>query len=240
MRYVLETELVVNKGNVDSLRNSYELQYAIENLQSDSLSTTFQIEIKDVYMALDPSLQKSKDFFRRTLYRYDWLTCSLDEQGSILSVDNMQEMQEAWSQIRSLLLKDYRGSSVTNYIAGIDAQMQQKGAMTPLAQYFYFGLLFPLIPPRHHPSWEGHRIVTLSDLEKSEFEETIALDAVTPLGRQYTISGKNRNPGMLDLKRFAGTILIPVNTLFPAKATVEVEYIKEGVDIFWSFKLTNY
>lgn len=240
MRYVLEAELVINKGNRDVLQNSYELQYVVENLENHSSFATFEIEMKDVYMALDPSLQKSKDFFRRTLYRYDWFRCRLDKRYSSVSVDNMQEMQEAWRQIRSLLLRDYRGSSVTDYIAGIDTQMQQKAKIIPLTQYFYFGLLFPLIPPRHHPSWEGHRIVTLSDLEKCEFEETIMLDVVTPPLREYTISGKSRNPERLDLKKFAGTILVPVNTLFPAKATVEVEYIKEGVDISWNFKLTNY
>lgn len=240
MRYVLETELVVNKGKDECLRNSYELQYAVENLENYVSSAIFEVEIKDIYMALAPSLLKSQDFFRRTLYRYDWLRCRLDKQDGSVCVENGQEMLEAWKQIRRLLLRDYRGSSAANYIAGIDAQMQQKDMIIPVTQYFYFGLLFPLIPPRHHPSWEGHRIVTLSDLEKCEFEETIALDAVTPLGRQYTVSGKNRNPGMIDLKKFAGTLLIPFNTLFPAKATVEVEYIKEGVDISWNFKLTNY
>ncbi|WP_155812959.1 hypothetical protein [Segatella oulorum] len=52
-------------------------------------------------------MKKASDFFRRTVYRYDWLIPIIDEKGEIMGIDNPEEMQEQWKELRSVILGDY-------------------------------------------------------------------------------------------------------------------------------------
>lgn len=260
MRYLLEAELLIKTSTNDFEINRYELTYLVENiptgkysnikLEDNALTTKpnelpitsiLEIEIDNIYMELDRSLMKSEDFFRRTIYRYDWMRCRVNQNSGIISIDNIQEMIESWSDIKKLLLKDYTGSTVTKYIESIDNQMLHLDFnAVPMSQYFYFGLIFPLIPANHDSAWLGHRTVVLSDFDKYLFEELITPISDDSQMRRYSISGKAINPDIIKLKKYQGNINMYTDNIYPICANIEVEYVKEDVDISWNFKLNNY
>ena len=126
MRYLLEADLAIKKSNGDFQTNRYELTYLVENISTDKYNNIqlgpntldinqnqfrqlniLEIEIDNIFMELDRSLIKSEDFLRRTIYRYDWIRCKINEYGKIVSIDNIKEMMESWSEIKNLLLRDY-------------------------------------------------------------------------------------------------------------------------------------
>lgn len=260
MRYLLEAELAIKKSNGDFKTNRYELTYLVENISTGRYgsvkldknpfsinqdqfrqSSTLEIEINDIFMELDRSLKKSEDFFRRTLYRYDWIRFKINENGKIVSIDNIREMMEAWSEIKELLLKDYVGSSVTKYIENIDNQMlHQDYTVSPMAQYFYFGLIFPQIPLEHDSAWQGYRTIELSDFDKFQFEELIVPVSVDSQMRRYNISGNTINPDIIKLQKYQGNINMHISNAFPINASIEIDYMREETNIAWNFKLTNY
>ena len=164
-------------------------------------------------MELDRSLKKSEDFLRRTIYRYDWIRCKINEYGKIVSIDNIKEMMESWSEINNI---------------------------APMAQYFYFGLIFPLIPLKHDSAWQGYRTIGLSDFDNYQFEELITPISADSQMRRYNVSGKTINPDIIKLKKYQGIIDIHINNTYPINAAIEIDYIREETSITWNFKLTNY
>ena len=117
MRYLLEADLAIKKSNGDFQTNRYELTYLVENISTDKYNNIqlgpntldinqnqfrqlniLEIEIDNIFMELDRSLIKSEDFLRRTIYRYDWIRCKINEYGKIVSIDNIKEMMESWSE----------------------------------------------------------------------------------------------------------------------------------------------
>ena len=105
MRYLLEADLAIKKSNGDFQTNRYELTYLVENISTDKYNNIqlgpntldinqnqfrqlniLEIEIDNIFMELDRSLIKSEDFLRRTIYRYDWIRCKINEYGKIVSI----------------------------------------------------------------------------------------------------------------------------------------------------------
>lgn len=260
MRYLLEADLTIKKSNGDFQTNRYELTYLVENISTGKYSNIqldpnsldinqnqfhqlniLEIEIDNIFMELDRSLKKSEDFLRRTIYRYDWIRCKINEYGKIVSIDNIKEMMESWSEIKNLLLRDYIGRSVTKYVKNIDNQMMyQNYNIAPMAQYFYFGLIFPLIPLKHDSAWQGYRTIGLSDFDNYQFEELITPISADSQMRRYNVSGKTINPDIIKLKKYQGIIDIHINNTYPINAAIEIDYIREETSITWNFKLTNY
>lgn len=79
----------------------------------------YETNIDDVFISLDNSLIKSTDFLRRCAYRYDGVQVSIDNLGGI-GVKNKLALLRQWESIRSLLLSDYKGFFVDDYLMRIN------------------------------------------------------------------------------------------------------------------------
>lgn len=164
----------------------------------------------------------------------------VNRRGKLLSIDNVGQMKEQWKRIRALLLDDYVGDIVNDYIGHVDKEMALDDSSTPLRSYFFYGLLFPAIPQKRLPDWEGRRTVTLSDFDGLSFDEHIAYDGMEDGNRKYSVSGTRvAEEDAYTLSGFNGCILVPDGNIHPAKAQVEVAYTRGGIDVNWNFKLTQ-
>lgn len=257
MKYLLEAILTLKLKNGDLEKNYYALSYVVNKLQdvgteniyydkklgiyyndASSVSSIYELEVDEIYLNLDKSLIKSQDFFRRTLFRYDWMQIKVDKYGRVLSIDNLPYLAEQWQEIRKLLLDDYRGSSVEEYIASIDSQFVNQNIKLCTSQYFNFGLLFPLIPAKHKPDWQNHREVTLSDFDAFSFNECITYESTDSTDRRrYSISGKKIAENECTLNNFSGYMIVPNGDIHPVEAKVEVDYIMKETNINWCFSI---
>lgn len=253
MKYLLEANLTIKHSNGNLERDSYALSYILKKLCDvrkesvynderdtyckDDSSSVYELEIGDIYLNLDKSLVKSQDFFRRTLYRYDWMQVQIDKRGHVLSVNNLQYMKEQWQEIRMLLLNDYKGNCVEEYIATIDTQFMCQDMKTSMSRYFNFGLLFPLIPTDHKLNWQNNRKIELSEFDGICFNECIMYESVESINRKYSIVGKSLSKDECVLNNYGGYIIVPHGDIHPVEAQVEIDYIKKGININWCFKI---
>lgn len=260
MQYLLKAVLTVKDKQGELKKNTYSLSYVVEKLQevgqnatiydkelkiyfqnTAALATVFEIEVADVKLALHPLLIKSEDFLKRTLYRFDWIQPRINRQGKLIGIDNPEEIIGQWMQIRTLLLNDYQGDSVKEYIQTIDSQIAtQNFSETPLSQYFYYGLVFPIIPPKHCDNWQRNRIVALSDFDTIRLNESITYAGTDGELRKYAITGSPAEKDKSILNKFSGNVFVPINDIHPTEAYVEVEYITKELVIKWNFQLSNY
>lgn len=258
MKYLLEATATIGQDDSNAQRSRYALSYAINKLKDvgqnaaiydkelkmyfedkSALATVYEVEVDSVYLDLDKSLVKAADFIRRTFYRYDWMQLRVNRQGKVLAVENSVDVVEQWNEIRTLLLGDYKGKSIEHYIDKIDRQIAEDSLIVrPLAQYFYFGLLFPAIPTQHNALWEHSRIISLSDFEDVLFEETITYErSEGEEFRRYNVTGKVIEGEGCSLEKFYGHIVVPYKDVHPTEAEVGVAYNNGDVDIIWNFKL---
>lgn len=258
--YSLEIELTVQEEDNQACKNRLEFLYLVDLVgQKEEQYTfydrelnvtlagetrqvsTFEIEIASVKMALFGSRQKSADLLRRSMYRYDWLLVQADEKGKILSVGEEDEVRGAWNDIKKLLQNDYRGDVVANYLRKIDDSMLPQGFLkVPMAQYYYYGLLFPLIPQKHHDVWSRTREVRLSDHEEDFFHETITYKERREGLRIYDIKGVKTPEAAYSINEYEGCIAVPENSIHPSEANVVIDYVRDNIAVKWNFHLFNY
>lgn len=231
--------LIVNKlREVGQNTTIYDKELKIYFEDQSALATIYELEIDHAYLNVDKQLEKAKDLIRRTFYRYDWMQIRVSRQGKILAVENGEEMLSQWEDIRTLLLADYSGRQVAEYIRKIDYQMAKYDFLTrPITQYIYFGLLFPTIPLKHSIKWHCERIVELSEWDNLQFSENIKFEQTDSSYRKYIMSGTAIGYPDCNLNKYAGYMIVPYDDIHPVEAQIEVSYNNGDMNINWSFNL---
>ena len=115
MLYYIETNKKTANRNGQLTESRNILLFEIEELYKEERNNTsfpiptvaYRIDLRDVSLSLEKEMKKASDFFRRTVYRYDWLIPIIDEKGEIMGIDNPEEMQEQWKELCSVILGDY-------------------------------------------------------------------------------------------------------------------------------------
>lgn len=259
MKYLLEATLTTLDEQGNSLQNDYVFSFVVQGIRevgqgatiydkelkmhfenTSALATVYEIETDNIYLNLAGEFGKTADFLRRTFYRYDWMQLRINRQSKLLAVENGEEALKQWEEIRTLLLADYNGKPVMDYITKIDTRMADPDfRIRPASQYFYFGLLFPVIPPKHPAEWQRGRHIALSDFDDILFDEQIKYEQTDSQLRKYSITGGIVTGEDCRLNEFAGYITVPCNDIHPTGARVGISYDAGDTRINWDFKLTK-
>jgi len=192
--FTLQSELTINSGGTVE-KNLYETILLLNELEKDEsnaiiydkelkmhfidnrrISTIYEIELYKICLTLSETLDKASDFTRRLMLRYDFIQPKVTAEGKIISVENIKELQNTWQRLKKTILEDYEGDVAVDYIKEIEEKMMtQNFLLSPISQYFFFGLLFPAIPISHPKEWKNTRTIEISDYEEEKFQETVLL-----------------------------------------------------------------
>lgn len=258
--YNLEIELATQIDGDPACKNRFDFLYSIHLVDQKEEQTIFyerelninlageirhvstiDVEINAIKLALNGTLQKSADLLRRSMHRYDRIRIRVDDKGKVLSVDEEEEVRDAWYKIKELLKQDYRGVIVDNYLRAIDDSMlHQDFLKTPLSQYYYYGLLFPLIPQKHHREWNRTREVGLCEHEEELFCETVSYKESRQELRIYDVRGETMQKTACLINEYSGYIVVPENDIHPLEANVMIDYVRDNITVKWNFHLNRY
>lgn len=260
MTYNLDIELTTQVDGDPACKNRFDFFYLVDlvdqkeeqyifydpelkvNLAGETRQvSTLEIEVGAVKMMLSGSRQKAADLLRRSMYRYDWLMIRVDDKGKVLSVGDEDEVRGAWHGIKKLLQKDYRGISVDKYLHDIDDSMlRQDFLRVPMSQYYYYGLLFPLIPQKHRSEWNRTREVGLCEHEEELFSETVFYKESRQGLRIYGVKGETMPETACSINAYSGYITVPENDIHPLEANIMIDYVRDNIAIKWNFHLNRY
>lgn len=200
----------------------------------------YETNIDDVFISLDKSLIKSTDFLRRCAYRYDGVQVSIDNFGGI-GVKNKLALLRQWESIRSLLLSDYKGFFVDDYLMRINniTESSEEHNM-PMNNYFYYGLILFGIPHETPIGWSRIRNVMLSDFDDVVFVEKLNHEQDMDDKRCFSIVGENINESTnCRIDKYYGRAQVPMNSFFPDWVQLEIDYTKEDINVYWKYELTK-
>jgi hypothetical protein len=259
MTYILQSELTIDKnGTVE--KSLYEIVFLLELLEQEEDIKTFynkelnmnfaesygfvsvyEIELYRICLALSERLDKANDFTRRLMLRYDCIQPKVNTRGKVVSVQNTKELQDVWQPLKEGILEDYEGDAVTDYLKEVEAKMlTQDFILSPMSQYFFFGLLFPGIPVNHSNDWNNTRDIEISDYEEEKFQETVSFDRETDDLKLYRISGNTFPDSKFVLEDFSGLVRIKKGEILPVQSDVTINYKIYNQRYQWVFNLEQY
>lgn len=260
MKYVVQIRFDITKNNetrYHSLQRTYNLKFLKKTGTKASiyipehnmyfedklaLGYLYEIETKDIKVNLGKGLSKANDFNRKINYRYNWIKANVNLRGQVNVLTTIDELLEPWERLKVLIKSNYEGEKVDGYLKVVDRQFKNENHLDKIiAQYFYFGLLFPNIPASHNSTWTNKRIVEISEYENEVFEETLVYNGINNEGlREYKIE-LNPLPGNdIFIDKCDGYILIPTKALLPEDAEIDITTRAEDIYTNWNFKLIKF
>jgi hypothetical protein len=259
MTFTLQSELTINNGGIVE-KNLYETILLLEVLEQDEesaifynkelnmhfmddskLTTIYEIELHKICLTLSKTLEKANDFTHRLILRYDYIQPKVNTQGKVVSVQNTKELQDNWQQLKAKISDDYEGEVVVEYLKEVEEKiMTQNFVLSPMSQYFFFGLLFPGIPVNHSIDWKNTRTIEISDYEEETFQETISFDKEIEDLKLYRINGSAFPNSNFMVEDFSGLIRIKKGEFLPLQTDVRITYKIHNRSYQWVFKLEQY
>lgn len=221
--------------------SDYDKDLKIHFEKPASVTTTYEIDQYRICLSLCSRLEKASEFTRLLMLRYDYIQPKINHKGKIVGIENVDEILGSWPALKDHILIEHEGSSVTNYLELIEQRMKnQDFQVSPLSQYFFFGLIFPGIPVSHPAEWNNTRIVEFSDYEDESFVETITYDRNIDNLRLYHISGKTKPESGITINNFTGLLRVNTGELLPVRSDVSISYEIYDSVCEWVFELMRY
>jgi len=230
---IIEKQLFERNFTVKELRK-YEATFYDPNLKVhffDENKSGYLVEIvlNNFQLHVCRRMKQAEDFLRRINYLFDFVHLKINKNGKILSIENIEELQQEWNKLKSFLLSDYSGIEVDDYLKEIDTWFETGKEMeNQMFSLFHYGMAFPSIPMKHTDNWESHCPIRLSEYEPEGFEQQISYIKKEGNSRFYSISGKSRQESNIEIVKYEGKIIANTDTLFPEHAKIEVDFLYQS------------
>lgn len=139
--YRLETIVISNPETSYSREKSYVRTAEVYDLGKENNCFKYQILIVDFNFSDDDNAMGK--LIKQISYLFDELILTIDEEGNIISVENLLFLRLRWTKIQSDLLKLHQGNAVENYFNQINIVLENEPSLIEfLQEYNMFGLLF--------------------------------------------------------------------------------------------------
>lgn len=139
--YRLETIVISNPETSYSREKGYVRTAEVYDLGKENNYFKYQILIVDFNFSDDDNAVGK--FIKQISYLFDELILTIDEEGNIISVENLLFLRLKWTKIQNNLLKLHQGNAVENYFNQINMVLENEPSLIEfLQEYNMFGLLF--------------------------------------------------------------------------------------------------
>lgn len=216
----------------------YDKESGRNYVDPSNVHYVYELETTKVKLFPSPRLAQVTEFLRATHYRYDWAQIAINTKGKPSRVQNMGEIQNRWETMKTKLTNDEIGMVVEIYLKKLDKLIYTDKPMLPaIAQYLYFGLVFPNIPIKHKSEWQNTRNIEFSEIDNELFEETVKYIGEESGIQSYQIEGRTKDESKTQLLKFEGIIKRKKEQMLPESTQVEIEYSRDTIMTKWKFEL---
>ena len=243
IQYSLKAYLATEQKGVPRKEYDFSIFWKLKYTENKVLhhkKTNFPLKVLEFefvkidFSTNDKTLGKSIDFLHRTFYRYDGLKLSITPNG--MTIENKELLLNQWQQIRSSLQADYKGFFAEDYLALLDDRMSH---CPPTDNYFYLGLLFLEVSESLGVKQSRNRQIMQSDFDDICFTERLTCEHKGSGQVYFSITGEFTNQHDCLLNKFYGRTQIREECILPEWVQLEVDYVKEDINIYWKYELTR-
>ncbi|WP_050021547.1 hypothetical protein [Chryseobacterium sp. P1-3] len=139
--YRLETIVTEQKNPVYFTTKSYARQVEVYYFGKVKELHQFQVLVVDFDFSDDENAMGK--LIKKISYLFDELECKADEEGNIMTVDNLLSLRLRWVQIQEELSKSHKGDVMDRYFGQVTNLLEDEDKLIGfLGGYNMFGLLF--------------------------------------------------------------------------------------------------
>ncbi|MCL8537251.1 hypothetical protein M9991_10315 [Chryseobacterium gallinarum] len=139
--YRLETIVTEQKNPFYFTTKSYARQVEVYYFGKVKELHQFQVLVVDFDFSDDENAMGK--LIKKISYLFDELECKVDEEGNIMTVDNLLSLRLRWVQIQEELSKSHKGDVMDRYFGQVTNLLEDEDKLIGfLGGYNMFGLLF--------------------------------------------------------------------------------------------------
>lgn len=137
----LETVVIEQKNPFYSIKKSYAREVEIHYYGKVKEEHDFQILVTRFDFSEEEGTMDK--FLKKISYLFDEIECKVDDEGNILTVDNLLFLRLRWTKIQADLSETHKGEAVDRYFSQISDLLEDELKLVDfLGTYQMFGLLF--------------------------------------------------------------------------------------------------
>ncbi len=150
VQYTLKSNYTPLSRGMNSFQETRTVQLSISEIPSYPHLRNCSIKTLDHRVLLNGRSSSTANILEETAAVYNYLDLQVNQDGSVLKVNNFENIQKNWLSVQLKLSKVNSGTNFEQFVAGIDREIStQEQMQTALLSFKNFGLLLQPIYGRH-------------------------------------------------------------------------------------------
>lgn len=190
--YRLETIVIEKKNQFYLTEKKYVRNTEIYYLGTEKGHFKYHVLVVDFNFSNDDNAMGK--FLKQISYLFDELELTVDKDGNILEVNNLQFLRLRWMKIAARLSETHKGEVVDNYFIQISSVLEDENRLVDfLGGYNMFGLLF-------------NGLLQSFDTKRKRESPDGFTEIMTPVkdGETMTLTIAPENPDQTEIDHFRG------------------------------------
>ncbi|MFD2562672.1 hypothetical protein [Aquimarina rubra] len=139
-KYLIESTNYINYTGEIRCSNKKEISFSLEYNEDQPYTRFVHIEIESNSFKFSDGSFAMQDIIKRTASVYAKLNLRLSYLGEILAIDNMEELQENWSELKIYFKSKFKGNQIQRFIVKTDTILNsEEEAIKDISLYHNFG-----------------------------------------------------------------------------------------------------
>ncbi|TPN85420.1 hypothetical protein [Aquimarina algicola] len=140
--YTLDSFYPVNYSKSITCNCKKEVIVEITSKEETPYMRYLHIYVSHSYFKFSEGSLAMRDILKKVASIYNRIRISISHQGEIKSIDNIEELQEKWKEIKSYIAERYKGEYVERFVQKTDETLADESKIIEeIASYTHFGLL---------------------------------------------------------------------------------------------------
>ena len=199
-KYLIESTNFINYSGEIRCSRKKEVSLSIKYNEDQPYIRSVEVEIENDNFQFSHGSVAMHDILKRTASVYTKLYLRVSYKGEIVAIDNIDELQENWNEVKKYLKKKYKGSQVQRFILKTDTILNsEEEIIKDLLLYHNFGGLIKSIYQKYNSdscsniaqnlSTKYGKVTTKEDVLLQSTKETdnvqLQLQAHYPESKEY-------------------------------------------------------
>ncbi|MBQ4805577.1 hypothetical protein J8L88_22125 [Aquimarina sp. MMG015] len=213
-KYLIESTNFINYSGEIRCSRKKEVSLSMEYNEDQPYIRFVNVEIENDNFQFSDGSFAMQDIIKRTASVYNKLNLQVSYKGQILSIDNMDELQEKWSKIKMYFESKYKGNQIQRFILKTEAILNsEEEIIKDISLYHNFGGLIKSIYQKYssdscsitsqYLSTKYGKVSTEEDVLLQSAKETediqLQLQAHYPKNKEYvSVNGTYNFKGILE------------------------------------------